>query len=186
MPHAARAARPKGEIIRMKKLLAVLLGLIMLTASCALAQETEIPPAEIVDTAGSASVADFYGAYAIAGDALMEAINSYAGFYAVATVNEDGTPNLAFFVYGCVKVEDKYYISLGIAENQTRENILRTGEAVAMYGAVPAADSGMPYAVAGARMTLKLVTDEALLSQLANPQYPGTLFAEIVSLRSLG
>ena len=170
----------------MKKLLAVLLCLSLLSACAAFGEASEIPPAEIIDAGSSASVADFYGAYGLTGDDLMNAINSYAGSYAVATVNEDGTPNVAYFIYGCVKVEDKYYISLGIAENQTRLNVLRTGEAVAMYAAAPDPASGMPYAVAGARMTLKLVTDEALLQQLVVPEYPNTLFAEIVAVRSLG
>ena len=170
----------------MKKLLAVLLCLSLLSACAAFGEASEIPPAEIIDAGSSASVADFYGAYGLTGDDLMNAINSYAGSYAVATVNEDGTPNVAYFIYGCVKVEDKYYISLGIAENQTRLNVLRTGEAVAMYAAAPDPASGMPYAVTGARMTLKLVTDEALLQQLVVPEYPNTLFAEIVAVRSLG
>ena len=57
---------------------------------------------------------------------------------------------------------------------------------MAMYAAAPDPASGMPYAVTGARMTLKLVTDEALLQQLVVPEYPNTLFAEIVAVRSLG
>ena len=170
----------------MKKLFAALLCVSLMCLPFALGEASEIPPAEIIDAGTSASVADFYGTYGITGDDLMNAINSYAGFYAVATVNEDGTPNVAFFIYGCKKVEDKYYISLGIAENQTRLNVLRTGEAVAMYGAAPDPASGMSYAVSGARMTLKLVTDEALLQQLAVPEYPNTLFCEIVGIRSLG
>ncbi len=170
----------------MKKLFAVLLCVSLLCLSSALGEASEIPPAEIIDAGTSASVADFYGTFGISGDDLMNAINSYSGFYAVATVNEDGTPNVGFFVYGCKKVEDKYYISLGISENQTRLNVLRTGEAVAMYGAASDPASGMSYAVSGARMTLKLVTDEALLQQLAVPEYPNTLFCEIVGIRSLG
>ena len=170
----------------MKKLFAVLLCLALLCVSSAMAELSQIPPAEVIDAATTASVSDFYGAYALSGDDLMNAINSYAGFYAVATVNEDGAPNIGFFIYGCLKLEDKYYISLGISENQTRQNVLRTGEAVAMYAAVPTAESGMPYAVAGARMTLKLVTDEAVTSQLVNPQFPSSLIMEIVDLRSLG
>ena len=41
--------------------------------------------------------------YGMDGDALMDAINSYTGFYAIASVNPDGTPNIAFFVYAMVK-----------------------------------------------------------------------------------
>ena len=170
----------------MKKLFALMMCLCLLGAASAFGEASEIPPAEIIDAGSSASVADFYGAYGLTGDDLMNAINSYSGSYAVATVNEDGTPNVAYFIFGCVKLEDKYYISLGIAENQTRVNVLRTGEAVAMYAAAPDAASGLPYAVSGARMSLQLVTDEALLQQLVVPEYPTTLFAEIVSVRPLG
>ena len=163
----------------MKKMLIMILALCL--AVLPVMAETTAP-----DAVTSASVADYYGDGILTGDDLMNAINSYSGSYAVATVNEDGTPNVAYFVFGCVKVEDKYYISLGIAENQTRVNVLRTEEAAAMYAAAPDPASGMPYAVAGARMTLKLVTDEALLKQLVVPEYPNTLFAEIVAVRSLG
>ena len=79
----------------MKKLFAVLLCVSLLCLSSALGEASEIPPAEIIDAGTSASVADFYGTFGISGDDLMNAINSYSGFYAVATVNEDGTPNTA-------------------------------------------------------------------------------------------
>lgn len=174
------------RVYPMKKMMALLMCLSLLCACSAFGEAAEIPPAEIIDAGTSASAADFYGAYGLTGDDLMNAINSYSGSYAVATVNEDETPNVAYFVFGCIKVEDKYYISLGIAENQTRVNVLRTGEAATMYAAAPDPASGMPYAVTGARMTLKLVTDEALLRQLIVPEYPNTLFAETVAVRSLG
>ena len=82
----------------MKRLFALTLAL------CLLALPVLAEPA--VDTFTTASVNNFYGK--IEGDELMNAINSYSGFYAVATVNPDGTPNLAFFIYGCVKVEETY------------------------------------------------------------------------------
>ena len=161
----------------MKKLIALVL-LLCLTAVPALA--------ETADAVSSASVADYYAAGMLTGDDLMNAINSYTGFYAVASVNPDGTPNVGFYIYGCVKVEDKYYLQLGLAPNQTTVNVENGSELVAMYAALPA--EGATYPTSGARMTLKAVTDEALLAELLKtaPQGFAPMYYEIVSVRSLG
>ncbi len=138
------------------------------------------------DAITSASVADYYGDGVLAGDDLMNAINSYTGFYAVASVNPDGTPNLGFYIYGCVKVGDSYYLQLGLAPNQTTANVDNGSELVAMYAALPA--DGATYPTSGARMTLKKVTDEALLEELLKsaPQGFTPMYYEIVAVRSLG
>ena len=161
----------------MKKLIALVL-LLCLAVVPALA--------ETADAVTSASVADYYGAGMLTGDDLMNAINSYSGFYAVASVNPDGTPNLGFYIYGCVKVEDKYYLQLGLAPNQTTVNVENGSELVAMYGALPA--EGATYPTSGARMTLKKVTDEAVLEELLKtaPQGFTPMYYEITSVRSLG
>lgn len=161
----------------MKKLIALIL-LLCLAAVPAMA--------ETADAVTSASVADYYGAGMLSGDDLMNAINSYTGFYAVASVNPDGTPNLGFYIYGCVKVEDKYYLQLGLAPNQTTANVDNGSELVAMYGALPA--EGATYPTSGARMTLKKVTDEKVLEELLKsaPQGFTPLYYEIVAVRSLG
>ncbi len=139
------------------------------------------------DAVSSASVADFYGQYGLSGDELMNALNSFSGTYLLSTVNPDGTPNCAFFIYGCVKLDDKYYAQLGLAENQSRQNILRTGEAVAVYAANPTGEAdAKPFAVAGARMTLKVVTDEELLSKLNTAGSETVIFAEMVEVKPLG
>ena len=87
----------------MKKFL--ILTLILCLAALPVLAETAAP-----DAVTSASVADYYASGMLTGDDLMNAINSYTGFYAVASVNPDGTPNIGFYIYGCVKVEDKYYL----------------------------------------------------------------------------
>lgn len=164
----------------MKKLLALVLAAVMaLSLVPAMAEEA--------DAMTSASVADFYGDFAITGDDLMAALSSFSGFYILSTTNPDGTPNSAFFIFSGVKHEDKYYVQLGLAENQSRENLLRTGEALAVYAANPSSEEGAkPYAVAGARMTLSLVTDEAVLEALSVNARPGTLFCEITECKPLG
>ena len=138
------------------------------------------------DAVTSASVADYYADGMLSGDDLMNAINSYSGFYAVASVNPDGTPNIGFYIYGCVKVEDKYYLQLGLAPNQTTANVDNGSQLVAMYGALPA--EGATYPTSGARMTLEKVTDEALLEELLKsaPQGFTPMYYEIVAVRSLG
>ena len=138
------------------------------------------------DAVSSASVADYYADGMLSGDDLMNAINSYTGFYAVCSVNPDGTPNVGFYIYGCVKVGDKYYLQLGLAPNQTTANVDNGSELVAMYAALPA--EGATYPTSGARMTLKKVTDEALLEELLKsaPQGFAPMYYEIVAVRSLG
>ena len=165
----------------MRKLVLLVLALSVFVFP-ALAEST----ADATDAITSASVADFYGDGALTGNDLMNAINSYTGFYAVASVNPDGTPNLGFYIYGCVKVGDAYYLQLGLAPNQTTANVESGSELVAMYAALPA--EGATYPTSGARMTLSRVTDEALLEELLKsaPQGFTPMYYEISSVRSLG
>ena len=120
------------------------------------------------DAVSSASVADFYGQTALTGDDLMNAINSFSGFYLVTTTNPDNSPNAAFFVFGMVKHEDHYYVQLSLAENQSRSNLLANGEGVAVYAATPSSEEGAkPFATSGARIRFKAITDEAVAAALA-------------------
>ena len=163
----------------MKKVL-ILVLILCLAALPVMAETAE------TDAVTSASVADFYADGMLSGDDLMKAIISYTGFYAIGSVNPDGTPNIGFYIYGCVKVEDKYYLQLGLAPNQTTANVDNGSELFAMYAALPA--EGATYPTSGARMTLKKVTDEALLEELLKsaPQGFTPMYYEIVSVRSLG
>ena len=138
------------------------------------------------DAITSASVNDFYADGMLTGDDLMNAINAYSGFYAVASVNPDGTPNLGFYIYGCVKIDETYYLQLGLSPNQTTANVDAGSELVAMYAALPA--EGATYPTSGARMTLSKVTDEALLEELLKtaPQGFTPMYYEVTSVRSLG
>ena len=163
----------------MKKILSVLLACVLL-ASCAFAA------AEAVDTVTTASVANYYGA--LAGDELMEAINSNSGFYAVASVNPDGTPNIAYFIYNMRKLGDTYYIQLGINPNQTTANIDNGSALIAMYGALPAADAQLATATSGAKMVLKKVEDEATLTELLKTAHEGysPMYYEVIETRPIG
>ena len=143
--------------------------------------------AEDADAFSSASVADFYAATALTGDDLMNALNSFSGCYIISTTNPDGSANAAFFIYSMVKHEDKYYLQLGLAENQSKQNLAANGKGVAVYAANPSAEEGAkPYPVAGARMRFEVVTDEELVKTLNTSGREGAMFYEVVEVRPLG
>ena len=163
----------------MKKILSILLACaLILACTCAFA--------ETVDAVTTASVANYYGA--LEGDDLMNAINSYSGFYAVASVNPDGTPNIAYFIFGMKKLNDVYYVQLGINPNQTTVNIDNGSALIAMYGALPAADAQLQSATSGAKMVLKKVEDEATLAELLKgaPEGYTPMYYEVVETRPIG
>lgn len=125
------------------------LRLVMLVMAALLACA---PALAEVDAFTSASVTDFYGDNALTGDELMNAINSFSGFYLVCTTNPDGSANAGYFIYGCAELDGKYYLKMGLAENQSRQNLLTNGEGLAVYAATPAGgEEDELYAVSGAR-----------------------------------
>jgi len=146
-----------------------------------------VVPAMAEDAVSSASVADFYADAALTGDELMNAINAFSGTYLVATTNPDGTPNMAFFVFSMVKHEDQYYLQLGLAENQSKENLAAGSEGVAIFGANPDVAAGdKPYPVAGARIRFKALEDPSLAETLNTSGRPGAMFFEITEIRPVG
>ena len=139
------------------------------------------------DAVSSASVANFYGDSALTGDDLMNAVNSFSGFYLVSTTNPDGSPNAAYFIFSMVKLEDKYYLQLGLAENQSKANLTANGQGVAVYAATPSSEEGAkPYAISGARITFQSITDESVAEELATNAREGAMFFEITEIRPLG
>lgn len=169
----------------MRKLLCLLLAGLLATTPIA-AAEGDILEGVEVEGVSSASVMDFYGDFGIDGDTLMDAVNSYSGSYVVATVNEDGSPQVGFYIYSMVKDGEDYYVLLGLAENQTRVNLEREGQAMALYAANPEEGAENQYAVSGARMYLELVTDEELVEKLNTTGYDTTMICKVVGTRSLG
>ena len=142
--------------------------------------------AETADAMTTASVYNYYGK--LEGDELMNAINSTKGFYAIASVNQDGTPNIAFFIFSCVKLEDSYYLQLGINPNQTTANIGNGSELMAIFAPCPAEDAQYPYPVTGARMYLRKVTDETVNAELLKSAPAGyaPMYYEISEIIPLG
>lgn len=165
----------------MKNLLKLLLVTLAISALLILPAMAES------DAVSSASVADFYADSALTGDDLMNAINAFSGTYLVSTTNPDGTPNTAYFIFSMVKHEDKYYLQLGLAENQSKANLEANGVGQAVYAALPSNEEGAkPYSVAGARIRFKALEDPSLAEVLNKSGRPGAMFFEITEIRPLG
>lgn len=141
-------------------------------------------PSPIADAFTSASVVNYYEAYALVGDDLMNAVNSQSGFYIIATTNPDGSANAAYFIFAIQKLNDKYYLQLGLAENQTKANLLANGAGMAVYAATPTADQ--TYAVSGARFNFVAIEDAAVLAELTKDAPAGAMFFEITEVLPLG
>ncbi len=144
--------------------------------------------AETADTFTSASITtNHYGDFALTGDELANALNSFSGFYLVCTTNPDGSANAAVAIYGAVQHEGKMYLQLGLADNQTKANLLADKKGLAVYAANPGTDEGdKPYAISGARMTFQLVEDEELIKTLQGDNQRPAIFAEVLETVPLG
>lgn len=117
----------------------------------------------------------------------MNAINSFSGFYLVCTTNPDGSANAGYFIYGCAELDGKYYLKMGLAENQSRQNLLTNGEGLAVYAATPAGgEEDELYAVSGARMRFTVVTDAEVLAALEVEEGGSTIVCEITETKLLG
>jgi len=162
-----------------KRIAALLMALMMLLSCAALA--------EAPDAVTSASTSDSFADYALTGDDLMNAINAFSGTYLVATANPDGTPNVAYFIFSMVKHEDKYYLQLGLAPNQSKANLEANPCGMAVYAANPTGAEGAPaYSVAGARIWFDAIEDQAVIDALTANARPGAMFYEITLIRPLG
>ena len=159
----------------MKKFAALLLALMMVLPMAAMAE----------DAFTSASVANFYGDFALTGDDLMNAVNSQSGCYIVNTTNPDGSPNAGYFIFAIKKLNDKYYLQLGLAPNQSSANLNANGEGLAVYAANPV-EGAKAYAVSGARIRFAAIEDQAVIDALMADARQGAMFFEIVDVQPLG
>ena len=92
-----------------------------------------------------------------------------------------------YFIYGCAELDGKYYLKMGLAENQSRQNLLTNGEGLAVYAATPAGgEEDELYAVSGARMRFTVVTDAEVLAALEIEEGGSTILCEITETKSLG
>jgi len=145
------------------------------------------PASMETDAFTSASVKDYYGDSALTGEALMNAVNGKTGFYLVSTTNPDGSPNAAYFVFGISELHGKYYVRLGLAENQSKQNLMNDKRGVAVYAATPGTGAeDKPYAVSGARIRFQVIEDEALINELKGDAENTPIFAEVLEVLPLG
>ena len=159
----------------MKKFAALLLALMMVLPMAAMAE----------DAFTSASVANYYGQFGLTGDDLMNAVNSQSGCYIVNTTNPDGSPNAGYFIFAIKKLDDKYYLQLGLAPNQSSANLNANGEGLAVYAANPV-EGAKPYAVSGARIRFAAIEDQAVIDAQMLDARQGAMFFEIVDVQPLG
>lgn len=118
--------------------------------------------AETVDAVSSASQM-FYQEASFDHDRLWDSIGKFEGSCTIATVNEDGTPNLIVAVPGTAGDSHLYF---NWADNGTKANVQRTGEAMLSYYVYhPEAEEKMERNQ-GARIKVSLETDQAVLEQL--------------------
>jgi hypothetical protein len=89
------------------------------------------------------------------------------------------------FIFGMKKLNDTYYVQLGLAPNQSMNNLNENGEGLAVYAANPAPDA-KPYIVSGARVYFEAIEDEAVLAELLKDARQGAMFFEIVEVLPLG
>ena len=155
---------------------------LMLVMSLSMVAIAEAPAADVFT---SASVANYYGQFGLTDDALMEAVNSQSGFYLICTTNPDGSANAGVFIFAIKKLNDKYYLQLGLAPNQSSANLNANGEGLAVYAANPV-EGAKAYAVSGARIRFAAIEDQAIIDALMLDARQGAMFFEIVDVQPLG
>lgn len=144
--------------MKVKSFQKITAGLLLAALLSGCAQTAKPQP----DAVSSASI-NHYQENTLSKEELLEAINNQAGGCTIATVNEDGSPNLIIAVPG---LADENHIVFGWADNATKANVLRDKEAVIAYYIydVNGADKDSMYS--GARIKVELEEDETVIKEL--------------------
>ena len=141
--------------------------------------------AETPDAVSSASLI-FYEDSSLTGEELRQAIRDAEGSCSVATVNDDGTVNLANFV-PYPAGED--HLSFTFSENVTKANLAAGRDGMVSYYIYTKDAADKNERNKGARFRIALETDQAVIDQLAaeNPEIPvGATFVRILEVLPLG
>ena len=111
----------------------------------------------------------FYKDSALTDDALWNVMASYQAAPTIATVNPDGSPNLAVFMPGLpMELDGERYFVFGLSDNQTKLNLEQNKTGVlALYQYDPTAEDKMERNV-GARIKFEIVEDEKIIEALYN------------------
>ena len=94
---------------------------------------------------------------------LMTQLPTMTGLVAVATTNEDGSPNLAVFIPSAT---GEKYVYFGFAPNATQANLLRDKQAVLLYDEYDLSIENPSDRHYGCRAKVKLVEDPEVLEGL--------------------
>lgn len=141
--------------------------------------------AETPDAVSSASLI-FYEDSSLTGEEMRQAIRDAEGSCSVATVNDDGTVNLANFV-PYPAGED--HLSFTFSENVTKANLAAGRDGMVSYYIYTKDAADKNERNKGARFRIALETDQAVIDQLAaeNPEIPvGATFVRILEVLPLG
>lgn len=137
------------------------------------------------DVLTAASGQYYYAASSYTPESLAAALKSYpyAGSVTIATVNEDGTPNLAVAIPALSA--DGKYMSFGFADNRTKMNMIeRRYAVVCVYEYNPRAENKADRNK-GARIILSYPGEEENKALNAGKERPA-LFMRIVKILPLG
>lgn len=172
--------------MRKSGLLLLLLVAVLLMAGCSAPEETEQALVASADTITAASGTSYYAGSSYDLDALKEALGAYPYpvSVTVSTVNADGSPNLAVAIPGIS--EDGKYLTFGLAENRTRENLTERELAVVLfYEYTPEAEKALRNQ--GCKVVVGYVGDEEnkRLNEEAGNENP-SLFMEIIEILPIG
>ncbi len=137
------------------------------------------------DAVSSASLF-FYESSSLTGEDLRQAIRDALGCCSVATVNSDGTPNLANFVPYPAGEE---HLAFTFSDNVTKANLARGGEGMVSYYIYDKDAETKEERNQGARFRVELETDQAVIDQLLaeDPTIPAAAtFVRILEVLPLG
>lgn len=153
--------------MHIKRLIIPMMAVLLLSTGCSSRSQQS---KAAVDGVSSASLTHYEDS-SLSQEELMKAIENEEGGCTIATVNQDGSPNLIVAVPG---VADENHLIFGWADNTTKANVKRTGQAMIayyLYDSQAAEKSGRH---SGARLRVELETDEAVLKKLFedNPDLP--------------
>jgi len=138
-----------------------------------------------VDSISAASGKFYYEAGSYSVEQLKAVLSAYpyAGSVTIATVNEDGSPNMAVAIPGLSS--DGQYLTFGFAENRTKENMIaRKLAVVCVYEYKPTAENKADRN-RGCRIILEYAGKETNAALNAGKDRP-SLYMKIVRILPLG
>lgn len=160
-----------------KKLFGCFMLVMFLAASFAQAEE--------IDALSSASTKNYFEKDSLTGEKLFEELKKHQGAISVATVNADGSPNAAVVIPGVV---NETTLRFGLADNQTKKNLLERKYAVITYYKYTIGEDGKMKERSGARIVVKAIEEDAAITKLQKETKAraGTIFVKIMKILPFG